>query len=327
MYKSVISQDIREVLFTNGNLFKSGEALVPFDYLLYSKNDYVNNEAKIGVYVTPTGEANLSLQSNPITVPYLFDITGRNFETILDNSQNVNLSVGNQYYENSIDMSNLSNISITDENFNADIQSQDTMNLSVTNSALEMFLPTDQTYLIDGNIEFKEMIVDTRENQAISALSLYLESVVSTYSKTSITGNMLILEAYADVNSYLNLYKSTDTLWTDTHGVTHTLGRNGDSKNGIIDIGTMRYDFSNRSKKAATFLKSKLDRYEYDVTGPTVRVVSNILYYRQEQNIFRRSTVMTSNDTPDKKPVIEKFYVDPKTLKVNYFDNPRLIVE
>jgi hypothetical protein len=124
----------------------------------------------------------------------------------------------------------------------------------------------------------------------------------------------------------LKQYESSDSTWVDSSGSVHTLGKYSGNKN-VKTVDTMRYDFSVKSKNVATFLKSKLNRYEYDVTGPTGYVLDSVSFFRQELNIFRRNTIMTSNDTPDKTPVIEKWYVNPKTLKVNYYDNPRLIVE
>jgi hypothetical protein len=325
-------------------------AILNMPHKFYIYNDFAGN-ASIDSILTPSINGN-NLYTYVIldtTQHRNIDVYNNYLESNITKTLEENLIISNEYLETSILDSYLTDIYITKQQLESSISNTLEENIFVSTEGFDTDINTSEdkhisvdfqdswaslnillgSRIIYGNNEYLYTSINTQKDVDIFIDSKYLESSLSTASTNNIFCKLTTYDSTVDIYSNMLLlkqYESSDSTWVDSSGSVHTLGKYSGNKN-VKTVDTMRYDFSVKSKNVATFLKSKLNRYEYDVTGPTGYVSGSMSFFRQELNIFRRNTIMTSNDTPDKTPVIEKWYVNPKTLKVNYYDNPRLIVE
>jgi hypothetical protein len=126
---------------------------------------------------------------------------------------------------------------------------------------------------------------------------------LSKYNKSFAMSPDVSVSKYTDtVSTYINS-SSQETI----------LGKRLDYVIKDIVIDRMRRDYSVKRKEICTFNKAKLDANEYNFQG--------------YDSFLWKSAVHTSADTLDRTPIIQLWKNNPNTLKVNYFDNPKLIVD
>lgn len=278
-----------------------------------SSSGYLDNlnDILLPIHIKPNVDKSNNLESNTIKVPYIFKSDVTQYDVILNSSDNVILA-NNIILESKIDNDDIYRISVTNSQLNFDLKFDQFVDIGVDKL----------TKNVDINIINEYPMLVSLLNYDTIIHKSYNDNIVFDFD--NFTTNIYLYE-------FVDKYKNSEYLWIDSNGDTHTLGRKYDLRNNETVVDRNRYDFSVKKKQYVTFNKSELNRFEYDVTGPTsytfVSGSKNISTFIRERNIFRRNSIMTSADTPDNSPVIETWYVDPNTLKVNYYDSPKLIVE